>query len=354
MPDQTGSGQSAMRKAVLAIILQTAKWTGLFALSRKLTSRDLRILCYHGAALRDEHLFSPGLFMSEQTFAARMAFLQRHDYPVLSLDEAVRGLEQGNWPNAATVITIDDGWFGTCKIMAPILKRHGFPATLYVASYYLERQTQVFNVAANYALWRARACMLHLSQVAEVLDGRYDLADDEQRARARESLISFADGLPSAADRQALFRRLCAVLGLDAAEIERERICAFIRLDEARVLQDGGIDIQLHTHRHRFPPETFEMAEAEIEDNRRALAWAGHKPRRHFCFPSGDYETWQVPWLRQLGIASATTIKGGFTRPGSTPYELHRFLDSERVSALEFEAEMCGFFELIRRCGYAI
>lgn len=343
-----------MKKAVLDIILRIAKWTGLFALARKLTASDLRILCYHGAALRDEHLFSPGLFMSEETFAARMDLLARHAYPVLSLDEAVRGLEQGRWPSAATVITIDDGWFGTYKIMAPILQKYDFPATLYVASYYLERQTQVFNVAANYVLWRARNRTLALSQVADLLGGRYDLADTGQRAKAREVLTTFAESLHSAGERQALFRKLCAALDLDAADIEKERLCAFIRLDEAQDLQGRGIDIQLHTHRHHFPPQTFEMAEVEIEDNRRALALVGVEPRRHFCYPSGDYETWQVPWLQRLEIASATTIKAGFTRPGTSPYELHRFLDSERVSALEFEAEMCGFFELIRRCGYAI
>src|ERR1043165_631679 len=112
-----------MRKAVLAVILRMAKSTGLFALARRLTARDVRILCYHGAALRDEHQFSPGLFMSKETFAARMEFLARQGYPVLKLEEVVERLEQGDWPPAATVITIDDGWFGTYRIMAPILQQ---------------------------------------------------------------------------------------------------------------------------------------------------------------------------------------------------------------------------------------
>lgn len=343
-----------MRKAVLAAILRIAKLTGLFALARRLTARDLRILCYHGAAIRDEHQFSPGLFMSRDTFAARMDFLARAGYPVLSLDEAVKHLDQGGWPNAATVITVDDGWFGTFKVMAPILRGHGFPATLYVATYYLEKQTQVFNVAANYALWRARGRTLELSQVSEHLGGNYTLADGGQRRKARKALTNLADTLSSAEQRQELFRKLCAVLDLDAAEIERERICAFVRIDEARDLQKSAIDIQLHTHRHRFPSQNMDLAKVEIEDNRRALASVGDKPRQHFCYPSGDYEEHQLRWMKPFGIASATTIKAGFTRPGSSPYELRRFLDSERVSPLEFEAEMCGLFELIRRCGYAI
>jgi peptidoglycan/xylan/chitin deacetylase (PgdA/CDA1 family) len=343
-----------MKKAVLTAILTAAKSVGLFALARRLTAGDLRILCYHGAALRDEHHFSPGLFMSKETFAARMEFLSRQGYPVISLDAAVDGLKEGAWPRGATVITIDDGWLGTYKVMGPILQAQRFPATLYIASYYLEKQTQVFNVAANYVLWRARDRRLDLSQVSDALSGDFELADPGQRAEARRVLNDFADGLDGATARQDLFRRLCGVLGVDAAEIERERICAFVRVDEARELRDGGVDIQLHSHRHRFLPESFELAKAEIEDNRRVLAPVGPGPLRHFCYPSGDYETAQLGWLDSLGIVSATTIKGGFTRAGDSPYELRRFLDSERVSPLEFEAEMCGFFELVRRCGYAI
>jgi peptidoglycan/xylan/chitin deacetylase (PgdA/CDA1 family) len=203
-------------------------------------------------------------------------------------------------------------------------------------------------------LWRARGLTLELSQVSDALSGSHDLADVRQRGEAREALNDLAESLNSAEERQELFRKLCTVLGLDAAEFERERICAFMQMDEARDLQDRGIDIQLHTHRHRFPSQDFELAKAEIEDNRRALASVGNRPRRHFCYPSGEYEKRQLPWLKLLGIVSATTVKAGFTRPGSSPYELRRFLDSETVSPLEFEAEMCGFFELIRRCGYAI
>ena len=343
-----------MRKKVVTIILRIAKSVGLFALARWLTARDLRILCYHGGALRDEHNFSPGLFMTKGTFATRMEFLARHRYPVLSLDEAVAKLEKGGWPRYGTVITIDDGWFGSYQIMAPILRDHRFPATLYIASYYLEKQTQVFNVAANYVLWLARDRQLRLSLISDQLTGDYRLADSDQRSEARERLTALAEGLNGATERQKLFRQLCAVLGLNAADLERSRICAFLSVEEARDLEKHGIDVQLHTHRHTFPSDDFDQARTEIEDNRRSLASLGDRPRRHFCYPSGEYERHQLSWLPQLGIVSATTVKPGFTRQGASPYELRRFLDSERISQLEFEAEMCGFFELIRRCRYAI
>ncbi|HEY9547911.1 MAG TPA: polysaccharide deacetylase family protein [Kiloniellaceae bacterium] len=339
---------------MLLVILRVDKLSGLFALARRLTAGDLRILCYHGAALRDEHHFRPGLFMSKETFAARMDFLARRGYPVVALDAAVAALPRGDWPRRATVVTIDDGWFGTYRQMAPVLETRGFPAVLYVASYYLEKQTQVFNVAASYVLWRAGRQRLDLAALDEGMSGRYDLGDDAERAAAWRRLDDFAERLESAEARQALLRRLCAALGVDAEALERERLCAFMNVEEARALQAGGIDIELHSHRHRFPAESYRAAEAEIEDNRRALAPVADRTLRHFCYPSGDYEERQLAWLAPLGIASATTTKAGFTRAGDSPYELRRFLDSEQVSPLEFEAEMSGFFELIRRCGYAI
>src|SRR3546814_13297582 len=80
--------------------------------------------------------------------------------------------------------------------------------------------------------------------------------------------------------RQALFRRLCAALDIDATTIEAERLCAFMTLEEARELQAYGIDIGLHSHRHRLPDESYAAAQAEIEANRRAPELVGHAPLR--------------------------------------------------------------------------
>src|SRR3546814_10007681 len=94
--------------------------------------------------------------------------------------------------------------------------------------------------------------------------------------------------------------------------------CAFMTLEEARELQASGIEIGLHSHRHRFPAESYAAAQAEIEDNRRALALVGNAPLRHFCYPSGEYEQHQLPWLAPLGIASATTTDRKSTRLNSS------------------------------------
>ena len=343
-----------MKKTLLKSLLIVARALGLFALARRLTARDLRILCYHGAALDDESRFRPGLFMTADTFAARMRFLADRDYPVMPLADALQGLRDRDLPPGATVITIDDGWYGTYRVMVPVLREHGFAATLYVASYYLVKQTQVLNVAADYVLWRAGQRELDLARVADGLTGAFDLGSVAARAAALRAVLDYATTLGDAGARQDLFRSLCRALDVDWAAIENDRLISFMTADEARAALADGIDLQLHTHRHRFPASRIEDARAEIDDNRAVLRELTDRELCHFCYPSGEYTADQLPWLERLGIRSATTTRAGFNRPGASAVELTRFLDSEHVSPLEFEAEMSGFFELIRRCGYAI
>ncbi len=73
------------RHKILAVI----KALGGFSLAQTFTKRGLQVLCYHGISLRDEHYFQPKLFMHEDTFRERMAYLKKRGYLVLSLDEAL-------------------------------------------------------------------------------------------------------------------------------------------------------------------------------------------------------------------------------------------------------------------------
>lgn len=344
-----------IKKVVLALILRVAKALGLFVLARELTKGDLRILCYHGAALHDEDRFSPGLFIKRSTFASRMQHLADRGYPVISLDDALDRLKRKALPRCATVVTIDDGWYSTYRIIAPILQHHGFPATLYVASYYLEKQTQVFNVVIAYVLWKAAGRVLDLSKVANDLDGIYDLQSPEQREKAHHALNAFGESVDGADERQSLFRKLCETLDVDWHRIEDERLISFLNEEEARELGKLQIDIQLHTHRHHhFSAASFDEIKPEIDDNRAVLARVATRPLNHLCYPDGQYNIATLPWLEHLCIVSAVTTKPGFNRGHANFYLLRRFLDSEHNSQLEFEAEMSGFFELIRRCGYSI
>ena len=112
-------------------------------------------------------------------------------------------------------------------------------------------------------------------------------------------------------------------------------------------LEELGISVHLHTHRHVFPTEA-EQAMRELEENRETLEEALESKPYHFCYPSGDWSPVHWPTLEKLQIESATTCDSRLVTRRTHRYALPRILDDIRVSQIEFEAELCGFMDLTR------
>jgi peptidoglycan/xylan/chitin deacetylase (PgdA/CDA1 family) len=320
---------------------------GGFAVSRRLTRKGLRILCYHGIWLGEAH-FSNFLFMSEAKFKRRIELIKKWNVPVMSLDQAVRGLENGTLPEWATVITIDDGWFGTFKIMVPELIAQRLPATIYSTSYYSEKQLPVFDVAVDYILSRSASKTVDLGSIAKSLSGHYQLARAHDREVLAERLTEYASQLNGVQCFQ-LLERLSTQLGIDLHSLIDNRVFHLMSLEEIKHAAEQGVDIQLHTHRHRFPAGDVTLIRREIEDNRKVLSPLTTRPLKHFCYPSGVWSHVAFPCLRDLGIASAVTTEQGLNFAPGSILRLRRISDGEYVHELEFEAELSGFAELIRR-----
>lgn len=340
-----------LKSTLKFIVLYTVRALGGFTICRFLTSNALRILCYHGGALEDEHHFNPGTFMTAATFGKRMDFLKRKGYPVVDLQTAMRGQASKTLPKCAVVITIDDGWYGTYSELFPVLHELNFPATLYVTSYYVEKQTQVFEVLLSYLLWRHSERSLDLAEVHPGLSGVFDLADAQARLNAHALITEYADGSLDVDERQFLVERVGRLLGHDMERARQERQFALVNDDEIRTMAAAGIDIQLHTHRHNLPAQSCDEMQSELRQNADYLTGLSTTPLVHFCYPSGQYTAHQIPWLEAIGIETATTTNHGFNYRETPKLELKRFLDKESTTQIEFEAELSGFFEFLRRIG---
>ena len=90
------------------------------------------ILAYHrvGAHQRD-HVPT----VSSEAFELQLSFLARRRYRVVGLEDVVDGLIRGaRLPRRMAAITFDDGYAETSTIAWPLLKRFGFPATVFVST----------------------------------------------------------------------------------------------------------------------------------------------------------------------------------------------------------------------------
>ena len=299
-------------------VLSLANALGLGALARRATRRHLRILCYHGLWLTPGPEFGNCTFIAPEQFARRMARLKRSGLPVLPLGEAVELLAQDALPDAAVVITIDDGWVSTLTHMLPVLEAHGLPATLYTTSWYAQHRLPVINVAVDYLCTAA---------------GRTDIDPQAQVARI--------EALPEAGRLPAL-RAFGAGLGVDEAWLEARQfeLMTAAELAEAKA---RGLDIQLHTHRHVELADNVAAVPQELADNRAWLgAVLGGQGLDHFCFPSGSFHPDARAMLVAAGIRSAMLSDPGLNAPRSDPLALRRLLDCRSVGDAVFDGYLAG------------
>lgn len=327
------------------LLLLLAKWSGLFALSRRATSDRLRILAYHGINTTSPQ-FGNFLFMSAEKFADRMALLSKWGYPVISLDDAWPPTTAQPWPPGATVITIDDGWQSTYQYMAPILRRHGFPATIYLTTYYCVNQLPVAEVALSYAL-----SLPHQEIRLEVPDyafGPFILSDDAERARAKTAAKLKLKEISSEQARQQFVQQIYQVVGLDFGSLQENRNFHLMNTAEVQDTANSNLTFEMHTHRHSIAYAGKLTLREELTDNAALIEEVTGRRPRHFCYPDGLVDECADEALREFNVISATTTRMGIVRPGTPDYSLPRIMDGEDISSLEFEAELSGFMQLVR------
>jgi peptidoglycan/xylan/chitin deacetylase (PgdA/CDA1 family) len=276
-----------------------------------------------------------------------MRWLAASDYPVLDLDEAVKLLAAGRLPPRATVITIDDGWRSTHSHMLPILEELELPATLYMSTWYADRDLPVLNVALAWLIERGTVAALDLSGIAPGLDGEVQLNGGASRTALATRIFEAIDRLP-VADRARAFATVAGRAGADAgALLDQFRYMSAGEIADAR---RRGLRFELHTHRHRSVTRHLGEIAGEIDDNRKALRRRGAGENfAHFCYPGGYYQPEVEPILAERGILSASLTQRGLNPPGTHPLRLRRLLDGPRISQIAFEGWLAGIFEPIDR-----
>ena len=125
LADFNGVAQAEAERP-LVIPLQTLNPLGVYADHYQ----TVPILCYHR--------FGNGggkMTVSAANFAAQLEWLARNDYHVIRLSQLVGFLEgRQPLPKRSVVITFDDGYESVHRLALPVLRKHGFPATLFVYS----------------------------------------------------------------------------------------------------------------------------------------------------------------------------------------------------------------------------
>jgi hypothetical protein len=181
------------------------------------------------------------------------------------------------------------------------------------------------------------------------LDSRsYGIATGEERIQLATTIHDalLAAGI-EAMEQNAVLREVASRVAVDYDALVRERTLTLMNPGEVTALAAGGVDFQMHTHRHTNPVEA-EAFRWEIHENCwRIEAMTGRRPA-HFCYPCGIWRPSYFAVLESEEVKSATTTQPGIVSPAEPRLLLPRFVDMNTISDVEFESWVTGLAPLLR------
>ena len=112
-----------------------AYWRGIAEGGGIRTGNGLRVLAYHSVSRRPGSGGLADYVIDPESFAAQIDLLLRRGFAFVSADQAEAFLRgHGVLPPRAVLLTFDDGYADLLEDIAPLLKRRGIPALVFVVT----------------------------------------------------------------------------------------------------------------------------------------------------------------------------------------------------------------------------
>lgn len=300
----------------------------------------LGILMYH--AVVEAPLAIPDwCFVSRARFAAQMAWLAEHRIAVLPLVEAVAALRAGWLTRPTVAITFDDGYRNNLTVALPVLARHRFPATIFLATDLVGGDRALWPSRLNRALAATSRTELAWRGTTVSLTG--GPARAAAHRRLQEAVKAAAGDAPGAAVTE-----IEAALGVPVdPPVPPDAPHAMLGAAEIAEAAAGElVEFGAHTKSH---PLLSRLDDArllrEIDGSLDAVAALTGRPCRSFAYPNGrraDFDDRAVRRLAERGVAAAVTTVPGENRRAADPLRLRRWGIGPDASPIRFAAATYG------------
>lgn len=304
----------------------------------------LRVLVYHRVADRSAARGDPQvLSATPAAFAEQMGYLARH-YAPISAHQAVAALRgEAVLPPRAVLVTFDDGYRDFRTHAWPVLKRHGIPALLFVAT--------GFPGGPRAFWWDELSEMVTRTGASEVraFGLALPLGTPLERWMAVRRLNWCLKPL-TPADQLARMAALREALG--AVESTGDSLLTW---DDLRQLAVEGLAVGSHTRTH---PALRALTEAQLRqelsgayaDLERELG----RPVPLFSYPYGMADARAVPPLKALGYVAAFISLVGRNGVGHRdPFLLYRHSVDIEDSLTSFAMSLTSTYVGVRESGRA-
>ncbi|MDF1505731.1 polysaccharide deacetylase family protein [Roseisolibacter sp. H3M3-2] len=298
---------------------------GLDHALRRRRRHELLAVCYHGIR-RDDAPDRHWLLLPESAFERQIAYLAAH-YDCLPVDEAVDRLRAGTLTRPTACVTFDDGYANNLHLGLPILRRHGVPATIYLATALVGTDLPIWTVAVEDLFTRTTRTHVDLAPFG---GARVALGDRGERVAHARAVVERLKAVP-ATERRARVAALAAELA-PAGDGRADPPFALLDWDQvAELAASGLVTFGGHTATHEIVGRLDDAAlDAEVGESVRAVARAvPHASSRTFAYPNGravDFDARAEAVLARHGCTAAFSTIDGLCDQDTPPFALRRLV----------------------------
>jgi peptidoglycan/xylan/chitin deacetylase (PgdA/CDA1 family) len=310
-------------------------------------THGLRVLAYHRVLpAADEHSFGHDIELVsawEDEFDWQVRHMARH-YEVITCHELVRLLDAGRpVPPRALMITFDDGFRDNHQIAMPILRRHGVPAVMYVATGYLDREDLFWFDGLVHDVLQSQAATLPVG------DANIPLGETtDARRQAAQQVLQRLKVMPDAVRQQALQRIRHALGTTPPATPMHESLHGPMNWSQVREMSDAGMEIGSHSVNHPVlaQVEDDDRLRRELEDSKAAIEHHTGRPVVSLAYPVGGpgaYDDRVIAATQAAGYRFAFTYAAGRNRlDGVDRYRMKRMAVERYVTRNRFAAMLAA------------
>ena len=229
------------------------------------------------------------------------------NFNVMALHDALDKLRDRCLPARTVCITFDDGYRSTHDLALPVLKELGLPATVFIATRYMDGS----NMWNDRIMNAVRKMPQGLFDLNDMQLGLHLVSDPASRDLISDKLIQAAKYMPTS-QRQTLTDRLELLAGQTHHQEDQSLM---LNAEMVRTLVSNGFEVGGHTVTHPILTKLDDReALWEIAQCKEELESITGHPVRLFAYPNGkagmDYDERHVQMAKQAGYDAAfiTTI----------------------------------------------
>lgn len=327
------------KKDLLARILSGCKLVPIISALRSSMYNELRILAYHriGDFDKDSYPFDIELISATQAeFDWQMGHIKKYYNPI-SFSLLASSFETGTaLPKRPVIVTFDDGFEDNYSIAFPVLKKHGIPATIFLATDYIGTK-EIF-----WFDWVVYVLRNIINPGSLELPG---LSSAMKPETTQESISRVLKHLKKISNQERLvaLSKMRDLVQKEPVYIDNSKSKP-MNWNQAREMSQNGIEFGSHTASHPILSRlTDDELTRELIASRDAIQGAIHKPCDVIAYPVGgheEYDSRTAIEAKKAGYKFGATYVSGTNPTGKLlPFELkrlhvERYTGRERFSAM--------------------